>query len=312
MDAHLRELRYFVAVAEELHFTRAAERLLVSQPTLSKQIRQLESQLRVELLDRDSRGVTLTQAGEALLPAARQLLAQWDQTQREVADAAAYAAAVLRVGISTSIGRGLLSTITCAFAERRPGWQLRIQQINWDDPSAGLHDANTDVALRWLPVPDPNVLSWLVLHTEPRWVALPARHRLAECHEIDFADLLDEPFLALPASAGPLRDHWLATDQRQGHPVRIGAEVHNADETFEAVSNCLGIVLVSAGNAAIYRRDGVVCRPVRNLTPSKLAVAWRTDDHRVAISDFVEACRSTTENARSQRLDLNPGEEAAS
>lgn len=116
-------------------------------------------------------------------------------------------------------------------------------------------------------------------------------HRLAGCPEVDFADLLDEPFLALPASAGPVRDYWLATDQRQGRPVRVGAEVRNADETFEALGNCLGVVLLSQGNAAIYCRDDVVSRPVRGLTPSELAVAWRTDDHHAVIRDFVDACR---------------------
>ncbi|HTF47734.1 MAG TPA: LysR family transcriptional regulator [Pseudonocardia sp.] len=299
MDAHLRDLRYFVAVADELGFTRAAERLFISQPALSKQIRQLESLLRVALFERGHRGVALTAAGAALLPAARQLLTQWDEAQRAVGDAAAYAAAVLRVGISTSVGRGLLPAIKCAFTERRPGWQLQIRQIDWNDPSVGLRDGSTDVTLRWLPVPEPSAVSWQVLSTEPRWVAMSAKHRLADCQEVDFADLLDEPFLALPTSAGPLRDYWLAIDHRQGRPIRVGAEVHNADETFEAVANCLGVVLLSEGNASIYRREDVIARPVKGLTPSELAVAWRVDDHRTAIKDFVDACAGNSTPKRS-------------
>ncbi|MFB7634260.1 LysR substrate-binding domain-containing protein [Streptomyces sp. NPDC056149] len=127
--------------------------------------------------------------------------------------------------------------------------------------------------------------------TEPRWVALPAGHRLADAAEVPFAELLDEPFLALPESAGALRDHWLATDERGGRPVRIGAEVAGADETFEAVEEGLGVVLLAAGNAAIYRRPGVVARPVVGLSPSQLALAWRADDHRTALRDAVEAVR---------------------
>src|SRR5688500_14239552 len=133
MDVHLRDLRYFVATAEELGFTRAAERLFVSQPALSKQIRQLEKHLRVRLFDRDKRSVTLTGPGTALLPAAREMLRAWDEAQRAVGDAAAADASVLTVGLSTSVGRGLLQRARTRFAERRPTWTLKLRQVNWDD-----------------------------------------------------------------------------------------------------------------------------------------------------------------------------------
>jgi len=151
MDVHVRDLRYFVAVAEELHFTRAAERLFVSQPALSKQIRVLEEQLRVELFVRDRRNVSLTPAGEALLPAARELIAVWDAAQQAVADAAAAAAALLRIGFSTSVGRGLLPRIQQHFARVRPNWRLQLRQVDWDDPTGGLRDGTSDLAIVWLP-----------------------------------------------------------------------------------------------------------------------------------------------------------------
>jgi DNA-binding transcriptional LysR family regulator len=106
---------------------------------------------------------------------------------------------------------------------------------------------------------------------------------------VPFAALADEPFIALPRSAGPLRDFWLATDQRE-RPVRIATEAETADETFEAVASGLGVVLLSAGNAEIYRREDVVSRPVSGLSPSQLAVVWRTDDSRYATRVFVDAC----------------------
>lgn len=293
MDAHLRDLRYFVATAEELNFTRVAERLFVSQPALSKQIRHLEDGLRARLFDRDRRTVALTAAGQALLPAARELISSWDEAQRAVSDAVAAETAVLTVGLSTSIGRGLLQRGRALFAERRPTWRLQFRQINWDDATAGLTDGQVDVALVWLPIPNQEAFTVRVVATEPRWVALRDDHPLAKRSEVAFGELLDEPFLALPPSAGPLRDYWLALNQRGGREARIGATVSNAEETFAAVEEGSGIVLLAAGNAAIYQRPGITAIPVTGLTSSELAVAWRPDDHRNAIRDFIEALSTT-------------------
>ncbi|HEX2317072.1 MAG TPA: LysR family transcriptional regulator [Thermomonospora sp.] len=289
MDAHLRDLRYFVAVAEELSFTRAAERLFVSQPALSKQIRHLEDGLRVRLFDRDRRTVALTGPGRALLPAARDLLRTWDEAQHAVGDAAAAEAAVLTVGLSTSVGRGLLAAVRARFQERRPAWSLTLRQVNWDDPSAGLAAGEVDLAFVWLPMPGQDAFNVKIVAREPRWVAFRDDHWLAEHATIDFAALLDEPFLALPESAGPLRDHWLALDERRGRPPVIGGVVTNADETFTAIEEGSGLVLLSAGNAALYQRPGVRSIPVTGLSPSELAVVWRPGDHRPAVRDLLDA-----------------------
>ncbi|HXT91351.1 MAG TPA: LysR substrate-binding domain-containing protein [Trebonia sp.] len=286
MDAHLRDLRYFVAVAEELSFTKAAnERLFIAQPTLSRQIRLLEASLRARLFERDHRTVRLTEAGEVLLGQARLLLDQWDETQRAVAEVAAGANMALRVGFHTRIGRGLIPAVTSRMAEQLPGWKLTFRQVSWRDPTAGLASAEVDVAIAWLPVPETGRLSWQVVATEDRWVALPANHRLARREAVTLDDLSDEPFIALPASAGALRQFWLAAEQRQA-PPRIAAEAETAEETFEAVASGLGVALLAAGNAEIYQRDDVVCRPVTGLPPSQLAVLWRTDDERKAIQVF--------------------------
>ena len=289
MDPHIRDLRYFVAVAEELGFTRAAERLFISQPALSKQIRQLEEQLRVRLFERNKRSVTLTPAGKVLLPEVREVIQRWDQAQRAVADAVAAEAAVLTVGLSSSVGRGLLASLRSGFAERRPSWRLRMRQVDWDDATVGLATGEADVAFVWLPVAGQESLNVRVVAREPRWVAFRDDHWLAARDEVAFAELLDEPFLALPDDAGPLRDHWLALDARDGRPARIGAIVANADETFAAVEEGSGVVLLAAGNAAIYRRPGILAIPVTGLAPSELAVAWRLDDHRTVIRDVMDA-----------------------
>jgi DNA-binding transcriptional LysR family regulator len=292
MDVHGRDLRYFVAVAEDLHFTRAAERLFVSQPALSKQIRMLERQLGAPLFDRGRDGVRLTPVGEALLPHARRVLSAWDRGWAEAEQVRNEQRATVVAGMSTSPGRGgLLPAIRSRFTAAHPEATVRLRQVSWDDATAGLAEGTADVAFVWLPLPDPARYSWIVLAEEERLVAMPDTHRLAGYDTVDFADLLDEPFLALPRSAGPLRDHWLAMDARGGRPPRIGAEIASTDETYEALVDGRGVCLLAAGNARLVTLGGVVTRPVRGLSPSQLAVAWRADDARPLIRDYVRACR---------------------
>jgi len=289
MDIHVRDLRYFVAVAEELSFTRAAsERLYISQPALSKQIRQLEITLRATLFHRSRRSVSLTAAGTALLPRARRIIEQWDGAQRAVSAAVSTQDSTLTVGFQTRIGRGLIPAVTARMQRSLPGWRLLFRQVPWNDASAGLASGTTDVAIAWLPVPDSRY-AWKVVTTEERWVAMPADHRLAARLTVPFTELADEPFIALPAAAGRLRDFWLAADQRQT-PARIATEAETAEETFEAVAAGLGVVLLSAGNAESYQREDVVARPVAGLPPSELAVVWRADDRRPAVRLFADAC----------------------
>lgn len=291
-DVHSRDLRYFVAVAQELHFTRAAERLYVSQPALSKQIRALERQLGAELFVRDRHGVRLTSVGTALLPHARQVLSAWRSGAEAVERAKAEERSTLLVGMSTRPARGgLLPAVRSRFGAARPEAMIRLRQASWEDASAGLADGTVDVAFVWLPLPDLERYAWTVVAEEPRHVALPMTHRLADQDEVDFADLLDEPFLALPESAGPLRDHWLALDARAGRPPRVGAEIATTDETYEALVDGRGVCLVAAGNAPLITLGGVVTRPVRGVTPSRFALAWRLgEDRRPLVSAYIKAC----------------------
>jgi DNA-binding transcriptional LysR family regulator len=291
MDVHGRDLRYFVAVAEELHFTRAAERLFVSQPALSKQVGVLERQVGAPLFERGRQGVTLTPVGAALLPHARRVLDEWDRAQDATEQARARQRATLVVGMSTSPGRGgLLPAIRSRFTAGHPDATVELRQVSWADPTAGLADGATDVAFVWLPLADPGRYRWTVVAREPLLVAMHAGHRLAGREVIDFAELLDEPFLALPESARPLRDYWLALDARGGRPPRIGAEINSTDETYEALLDGRGICLVAAGNTPLIALDGVVTRQVRGVTPSTLVLAWRAGDRRPLVLDYARAC----------------------
>jgi DNA-binding transcriptional LysR family regulator len=287
-DAHVRDLRAFLTVADELSFTRAAELLFVSQPALSKQVRGLEARLRTELFTRGHRSIALTEAGAALVPRARRIVAEWEGAVVDVRAATDTVGRTLVVGFHTRIGRGLVPAVTATLEEQLPGWRLRFRQVPWGDPSVGLRDGVVDVAVAWLPVAGAGI-AHRVAATEQRWVALPAAHRLAGRAAVPFAELAAEPFVALPASAGPMREFWLATDQRRG-PVRVAAEATTADEAFEAVASGLGVVLLAAGNADLYRRDDVVCLPVPDLPPCELAVMWRADDRRRAVEVVTDTC----------------------
>lgn len=290
MDVRLRDLRYFVAVAETLSFTQAAERLHLSQPALSKQIRQLEVSLRTTLFSRDRRHVALTVAGVALLPRAQRLLELWDESLESLTELRSTAATVLTVGAMTAIGRDLYPTVVRQFAAVAPNCRLDLRIREWTDVTAGLLDHSSDAALVWLPLPADRTLAHRVLFTEPRWVAMHTAHRLAHRAAVDFAELLDEPFVALPPQAGPLRDFWLAVDERGNRPPRIALNAHSPDEKLEAIASGLGVSLLAAGSATIYQRPGIVCRPVHGVALARFAVAWRRDDDRPLVHAFADTC----------------------
>jgi DNA-binding transcriptional LysR family regulator len=304
MDVHLRNLRYFAAVAEELHFSRAAERLRVSQPALSKQVRQLERELRFPLFRRDRRRVELTAAGEVLLPAARRLLADWEEALAAATQRATEEGKLLQVGFQTSVGGGLYQDIASRFVELRPDWRLALRAHVWSDPTGGLLDRSSDVAFLWLPAGAEGEIQVLPLRSERKYVALPAGHRLARRRAVQMTDLFEEPFVALPPEAGALRDHWLALEDRGDHPVRIGAEAGTADEAFEAVATGHGVVLLAEGNVSVYARPGIVCRPVIGVQPSRLAIAWRRGDRRAAVRDFVAAAEAAAESEQRTALEV--------
>ncbi|MEJ2864135.1 LysR family transcriptional regulator [Actinomycetospora flava] len=285
MDVHSRDLRYFLAVAQERHVTRAAARLHVSQPALSKQLRALERQVGAVLLHRLPHGVELTPAGEALLPHARAVVERTDEAARDVA------AAGLRlvVGLSTGVGRGLLPAVRSRLVHRDPPLDPRVRLVAWDDATAGLADGTADVAVAWAPVP--GRVRTLELAREAVCAALPPGHPLAGRASVPFAALRDEPFLALPPEAGPLRASWLADAHRDGYPASVGAEVRSVEETHEALIDGRGVVLVAAGNADALARDGVTVVGVDDLPPCSLVLAWRADDRRPAVRAYVDACR---------------------
>ncbi|MER5625810.1 LysR family transcriptional regulator [Streptosporangium sp. NPDC002544] len=295
MDIDTRLLRYFIAVAEEGSLTRAAERLFVSQPALTKQIRQLEIQLGMRLFTRSRAGMALTEPGQALAKRVPALLAGWDQVLRETKHVANRAARLLRVGFIASAANEATQHIVAAFARRRPGWRVDMRQAAWSNPAAGLADGDVDVALLRLPFPGQDTLRVEVLFAEPRWVALPTAHPFATRDLIPFRDLWDEPFVAAPSETGRWRDYWLAADERDGHPVRVGAVTDHPDDWLSAIANGYGIALAPESAARFYARPGVTYRPVGGVSPSQVGVAWApAGDTDPVIQDFVRCCMESS------------------
>jgi DNA-binding transcriptional LysR family regulator len=291
MDVDTRLLRYFLAVAEEGNLTRAAQRLFVSQPALTKQIKQLEAQLGAQLFARSRAGMALTEPGKALAERVPSLLAGWDQALRETKDAASREARVLRVGFVASAANEATQQIIAAFTRRRPDWRIEMRQAAWTNPTAGLANGDVDAALLRLPFPGQDTLRVEVLFTEPRWVALPTAHPFATRDQIPFRDLGDEPFVAAPPETGWWRDYWLATDERAGHPPRIGAVTDQPDDWLSAIANGYGIALAPASAARYYARPGVIYRPVTGVSPSQVGVAWPpAADANPVVQDFVRCC----------------------
>lgn len=281
MDVHLRDLRYFTAVAEELHFRKAAERLFVSQPVLSRQIARLEQDLKAQLFIRDRRSVQLTSAGEALLHRARHLLEDWDAATKEVAILARKEQSVLVIGLQTGVGRGMLHTLTQALNAIQ--WRPELHQVAWNDATAGVEAGDCDAGFAWLGTTINPRCDYVVVAEEPIMLAVNSQHRLAGRRQASFAEVSNEPLVVLPESAKELRSFWLAEHARHGSPAPIACEAATADEALENVAAGTGSVFISAGNSVLYAREGVHFLEVPDLPPARLAFLWRAGDTRDVI-----------------------------
>ncbi|RRS00402.1 LysR family transcriptional regulator [Glycomyces terrestris] len=274
MDVDTRLLRSFRAVAEEGSLTRAAQRLYLSQPALTKQIRQLEERLGARLFQRSKHGMAPTAAGEALAAALPSVLDAWDAARRAVRGAEAEASRVLRVGFLASAANEKTQPIIARFRECRPDWRIELRQASWGDPAAGLVSGEVDAAFMRLPFPRQDEFASLALLTEPRCVAMAAGHPLARRESLRFEELLDEPFIAAPGAAGAFRDHWVAADARGGRPVKVGAVAEHPDDWLTAIANGDGIALAPASAARYYARPDIAYREVEGVAPSTVALVW--------------------------------------
>ena len=277
-DVDLRKLRYFVAVAERLHFGRAAEALHIAQPVLSRQIKALEDDLKAQLFVRDKRATELTPAGRQLLADTRPLLANADALRRRVARAA-HGSATFTIGFMPGL---IVTDAVRALLARHPQLTVNVLRTSWDDQTEVIHDGQADVSYIRLPA-DQSGLQSLPLLAEPRVAVLPEDHRLAGKAAVSIADLADEHLLQDPDAVPEWRD--IATELRTRH--RPDAPTfRTVEEKLEHVAAGHGIVLLPLSTAAFYTRPGVSYSQVSDIQPNQVCLVWDAARRSQVIEDF--------------------------
>jgi DNA-binding transcriptional LysR family regulator len=299
-DVELRELRYFIAVAEELNFTRAAVRLGMAQPPLSAAIGKLERKLGVRLLERTSRRVTLTPAGSVLLEQGRAALngvaAALERSRR-----AATQDDRLTVAVKPGAGTHLLKEIIrrCAHIARIP--QVHLLFGYPGGPAAALRNGSADVAILRLPFEQHGLDTELLL-TEPRVAVLPADHRLANHRALRRSDLAGEPMPRWAGQADPgAAAHWAGADLpadsgwRPG-PAR-GPEINDVNQLLDAVALGGAVAYVPVSLAEQHRCAELRFVPVTDLSPSQVVVAWPDTSCSSAVAAFVRTAIEVADHA---------------
>jgi DNA-binding transcriptional LysR family regulator len=287
MDVDTRVLRYFVAVAERLSFTEAARDLYVAQPSLSRQIRQFEQRLGVELFTRPD--VRLTAAGERLLAAARTHLADWQHTTRLVRATAAAEKNVLRFGFVVAGGGALARRARAVFAERT-GATVEPKRFDWGGEAQALRDGLADVAFVWLPA-DLTGLHNETVATEERLVAVAATHPLVARQEVTIADLRDQPLVWTRKAPADWVDWWAVNPRPDGSAPVWGPENDNADEMLEHVAAGTAVCIGSASMAEYYRHPDLVWLPITDVEPLRIVLAWPRAPVNPLAGEFVRVVR---------------------
>jgi DNA-binding transcriptional LysR family regulator len=276
----LRHLRYFVAVAEECHFGRAAERLHIAQPPLSQQIKQLEADLGVQLLTRSTRKVELTPAGARYLERARAILGSVEMAGAEASRVAGGEIGRLAIGFTGSATYELLPRLARVLREDFPGIDLDLKgEMLTPDQVAALLDRTLDLGFLRPPVRSPD-LDVRVLRREPLIAALPETHRLAVRSRVRLADLRDEPFICYPSRhRSVVHDAVFDACRRVGFTPHEIVEVAETSTMVSFVAADLGVALVPA-SVQHLQITGAIYRPLAGTTKEvELAVATRADDH---------------------------------
>lgn len=288
----LRHLRYFIAVAEELHFRRAAERLHIAQPPLSQQIIALEEQLKVKLFFRTKRKVELTQAGQHLLDQARQILLLADLASQTAQRVGRGEIGHLAIGLSPTADLVVLPRILPVFRRRFPAIDLTLYALAAKDQITAIHEGRLQVGLVRLPVDDKQLAVETLLR-EPLVAVLPEGHRLASLQRIPINTIAAEPHVLFPRRNAPNYYDIIVTLYRQaGSSLKVIQEVETIQTTLGLVAAEVGVSIQPASVQQLGR-TGVVYRPLRGRVPQvEIGAAYRRDDRSDALQNFLGVARS--------------------
>jgi DNA-binding transcriptional LysR family regulator len=305
-----RRLRYFLVLAEELHFGRAAARLNMAQPPLSQQIRKLENELGVELLHRErGRPVELTDAGQALLHEGRRALVQAERAASAAQRAGRGEVGHLRVGFAPSAAIDVLPNIVRAFTARFSAIGLSLIELESEKQAAELRVSELDVGLIRPPVEETGLVSELISE-EPLVVVLPEGHPLAVCDVVEIADLSSESFVMSPRGVAPgWYDEILALCRGHGFSPQIVQEVTTIQARMGLVAAGVGISLLP-GSIRSLHRAGVVVIPV-NAPPVELRLAWREESRSSILDSFLSCARGVGLAHKSKSPDSGAGASSA-
>ncbi|UWU91538.1 LysR family transcriptional regulator [Bradyrhizobium sp. CB1015] len=296
MAIDLARLRYFVAVAEEGHITRAAERLDMQQPPLSRQIRLMERELKVQLFRRLPRGVELTSAGHALLPEAKSMLARFDRAMEITRRAARGEQGSLCVGIApTAPFIPLVPKSIRAFREAFPMVSLVLEEGLSNEVVSKFDNDQMDVAF----VRAPQVLAQGVVVTplqeEPMIVALPGNHPIAKrgkAQSISLASLANDPFILIGPQGTGLHDETIAACRAAGFMPKLGQPAPRITSTLSLVAAGLGIAVIPSTMQSV-RIAGIAYRRLRAPGPKAfLGLAFRRSDPSPVLKQFLNVVRS--------------------
>lgn len=291
MDVSTRRLRYFVVVAEELHFTRAAQRLFIAQQSLSKQILELENQLGVTLFQRSRRSVDLTPAGQVLLERVRPLLLDFDAAVGLTRQRGKAEDERLRVGFGMFAALELTSLILAEFRSVCPHVQVEMREYMLPDQTAGLADGWADVAFIRPPLAEPGLVTE-ALFVEPRVISVARSHQLAQMPDVGVRDVLGLTLsVGMSADAEYLR-FWNLDDYRDTGDAPVPRRTTSNTEELQLIASGLACTVNPAAVARYLPHSEVACIPIRDIPGSAVALAWRGRDLNVLVEAFAAAART--------------------
>lgn len=286
----LRQIKYFVAVSDELSFTRAAKKLHVSQPPLSFQIASLETELGARLFDRTSRSVQLSEAGKAFLPHAQAVLARLDEAARHVQRVATGLDGRVQVGLAGSHFFGPFPKFIAQFRSLRPAMQVVLQEMTPNEQLGALQDARLDVCVSRNAMDNDAHVSAELLWRDPVVVALPPGHALSGRKRLALGDLKGEDFVSLRLDSSPFANNLFKACVAHGFTPKIVQQVVELPAALNLVAAGLGVALVPSSLAQL-RQGGVhICSLKQSQDGGKLNgdvyFLWRTNDVSPAVAEF--------------------------